>query len=164
MKAKQWMVALAVSGAVFAGQASATSWQNSLSSAANELSRSTGQSTTSGSGMSLSSLTSLLNGGNSALSSKSMGNTAGIMQFCVKNNIVGKDAGDVKTKLLNKLGLQSAQKQNATSDYQQGLQGLLNTGEGKQINLNNLGNTQIGHQVKTKACKLILEQAKNFIS
>ena len=64
---------------------------DSLSSAAGELSKSGGDSS---GGMSLSSLTGLLNGGDKALSSSSMTNAAGILQYCVKNNVLSANGAE----------------------------------------------------------------------
>lgn len=165
MKAKPWVVALAVTGAVFTSQAMAASWQDQLSSAATQLSEGSQSSSAGGnSGLSLGALSGLLNGGNQALSSGSMTNAAGILQYCVQNNIVDNNVSNVKDQLMGKLGLSSPQKQASTTDYQQGIMGLLNTGEGKQLNLKALGDTQMGKQVKTKACDLVLKQGKQFIS
>ena len=134
---------------------------DSLSSAAGELSKSGGDSS---GGMSLSSLTGLLNGGDKALSSSSMTNAAGILQYCVKNNVLSANGAEgVKDQLLSKLGITSTE--NAKSqDYQQGLGGLLQTGEGKSLDLNSLGTSQITEKVKQKACDLVLKQGKSFIS
>lgn len=137
-------------------------WQDSLSSAASELSK---QSTTSSqSGTSLSSLTSLLNGGNQALSANNMNNAAGILQYCAKQKLASvTDAENVKNQVLDKLGL-GATEQKQDTNYLDGIQGLLNTKDGQQLNLNNIGSTPLAEKVKTKACDLVLKQGMNFIS
>lgn len=134
---------------------------NSLSSVAGELNKTSGGGN---GGMSLSALTGLLNSGNKALSANSMTNAAGILQYCVKNNVLSASATHgVKDQLLSKLGISSTE--NAKSeDYQQGLGGLLQTGEGKSLDLNNLGTSKITEKVKQKACDLVLKQGKSFIS
>ncbi len=154
-------IALSVAGALFSGAASA-GWQDQLNSAANSLGQQ--QSTGSANTPSLSTLTSLLNGNSQSLSSNSMTNAAGIMQYCTKNNLVDNKAGALKDQLLSKLGLNNTQTSQQTTDYQQGLAGLLNTGKGQKIDLNTLGNTDLGKQVKTKACDIVLKQAKKFIA
>lgn len=63
-----------VAGALLTFGAHATSWQDSLSSAANQLSSQSGSQQSGG--MSLSSLTGLLNGGSQSLTSSSMNNAA----------------------------------------------------------------------------------------
>ena len=75
------LLALALSATLASGASQAAGLMDSLSSAAGELSKSGGDSS---GGMSLSSLTGLLNGGDKALSSSSMTNAAGILQYCVK--------------------------------------------------------------------------------
>lgn len=155
------LLALALSATLASGATQAAGLMDSLSSAAGELSKSGGDSS---GGMSLSSLTGLLNGGDKALSSSSMTNAAGILQYCVKNNVLSANGAEgVKDQLLSKLDITSTE--NAKSqDYQQGLGGLLQTGEGKSLDLNSLGTSQITEKVKQKACDLVLKQGKSFIS
>ncbi|WP_345829085.1 DUF2501 domain-containing protein [Erwinia sp. HDF1-3R] len=168
MKATSKMVlAMALSSTLLASAASAASWQDQLSSAASSLSQNS-ESGTSGStsqtGTSMGALTGLLNGGNQSLSSNSMTNAAGVLQYCVKNNVVDNNVSSVKDQLMSKLGLTDTTKQQETTDYKQGLMGLLNTGNNQQVNLSSLGNTALGKKVKTKACDLVLKQGKQFIS
>ncbi|MCS3409866.1 DUF2501 domain-containing protein [Serratia sp. AKBS12] len=153
------LLALALTTSM-AGTANAAGLMDSISDAAGGLSQSGGES----GGMSLSSLTGLLNGGDKALSSSSMTNAAGILQYCVKNNVLSQNGvADVQTKLMDKLGISSSANANS-QDYQQGLGGLLQTGEGKSLDLNSLGTSQITEKVKQKACDLVLEQGKSFLS
>ncbi len=162
--AKQAVYGAAMTAMLVAGSASAANWQDQLSSAASELSSQSGSSSAQG-GTSLSQLTGLLNGGNQALSSNSMTNAAGVMQYCAKQKLASVTSTDnIKSQLMNKLGLEDTQKQNQQQDYQQGLQGLLNTGNGQQLNLESLGNSQLAEKVKTKACDLVLKQGKQFLS
>nr|WP_075183039.1 DUF2501 domain-containing protein [Pantoea sp. 1.19] len=164
----KWKTALALTGALLAAQASAASWQDQLSSAATQLNQHGAQSgaAANGGGLSLGALSGLLNGGNQALSAGSMTNAAGVLQYCVQNNLVNNPVNGVKDQLLSKLGLPGGQQPaaSAPADYQQGLLGLLNTGQGQQVNLKALGETPLGKQVKTKACDLVLKQGKQFIS
>lgn len=157
-----------IAAALVAGSASAASWQDQLSNAASQLSQqnnsSTATSTQQNGGLSLSTLTGLLNGGDKAVSSTSMTNAAGIMQYCVEHNVVKNNVQSVKDQVLSKLGLSTTTAQEQKADYQQGIAGLLNTGNGQQLNLQSLGNTQLGEKLKTKACNVVLKQGKNFIS
>ncbi|MDR7343499.1 hypothetical protein J2X14_001911 [Pantoea alhagi] len=153
------------------GTALAASWQDQLNNAATQLSQqnnSNTQSTTQGNtgqnGLSLSSLAGLLNGGDKAVSSTSMTNAAGVMEYCVKHNVIQNNANSIKDQVLSKLGLQNTTQQAQQTDYQQGLMGLLNTGSGQQLNLKSLSNTPMGEKLKTKACDVVLKQGKNFIS
>jgi hypothetical protein len=86
------------------------------------------------------------------------------LQYCVQNNVVNNNVSSVKDQLLSKLGLTDTAKAQETTDYKQGLMGLLNTGSDQQVNLKSLGNTELGKKVKTKACDLVLKQSKQFIS
>ncbi|MGL5426169.1 MAG: DUF2501 domain-containing protein [Serratia fonticola] len=156
------LLALSLTTVMATGSAQAAGLMDSLGSAATELSKS-GGSTSSG-GMSLSSLSGLLNGGDKALSSSSMTNAAGILQYCVQNNVLSANGTEaVKHQLLNKLGITSTANANS-EDYQQGLGGLLLTGKGNTLDLNSLGTSQITEKVKQKACDLVLKQGMSFIS
>ena len=170
IKVTHLVMALSLSGALLSAAAGAASWQDQLSSAANALGQSsesgsgTAKDTTAQSGTSLGALAGLLNGGNQSLSAGTMTNAAGVLQYCMKNNLVDNNVSSMKEQLLGKLGLQDTQKQQQSTDYQQGLLGLLNTGNNQQVNLKSLGETQLGKQVKTKACNLVLKQGWKFLS
>ncbi|MBD8164771.1 DUF2501 domain-containing protein [Erwinia persicina] len=168
--AMKWVLACSVTTALFSATAGAASWQDQLNSAASALGQN-GSSTTNTSGASaapagnsLGALAGLLNGGSQSLSAGTMTNAAGVLQYCVQNNIVDNNVSSVKEQLLGKLGLEDTQKQQETTDYKQGLMGLLNTGNNQQVNLKALGDTPMGKKVKTKACDLVLKQGKQFIS
>ena len=168
--AQRTLTSLAAAALLVAGSASAASWQDQLSSAATQLSQQNSTSNTGSTtaaqngGLSLSSLSSLLNGGDKTVASNSMTNAAGIMQYCVEHNVVKNNVQSVKDQVLSKLGLSAPAAQEQKTDYQQGSAGLLNTGNGQQLNLQSLGNTQLGEKLKTKACNVVLKQGKNFIS
>ncbi|MDI9279045.1 DUF2501 domain-containing protein [Pantoea sp. EABMAA-21] len=160
------ILGLGIAAALTAGSASAASWQDQLSSAASQLSQQNSGSTTSNTqngGLSLSSLSGLLNGGDKAVSSNSMTNAAGVMSYCVQHNVVDNNVSSVKDQVLSKLGLSSPAAQEQKTDYQQGLQGLLNTGNGQQLNLQSLSNSPMGEKLKTKACDVVLKQGKKYI-
>lgn len=59
-----------------------------------------------GSAQDLGKLGGMLGGGGGSMSSGSMGNVAGLLQYCVKNNYLGGDSGatGIKDQLLGKLG------------------------------------------------------------
>ncbi|WP_313683295.1 DUF2501 domain-containing protein [Pantoea sp.] len=158
---------LGMAAALVAGSASAASWQDQLSSAASQLSQqnstTTATSGTQAGGMSLSSITGLLNGGDKAVSANSMTNAAGVMQYCVEHNVVKNNVQSVKDQVMSKLGLNSTTAQAQTTDYQQGVQGLLNAGNGQQLNLETLSNSTMGEKLKTKACDVVLKQGKKYI-
>ena len=161
---KTVILAVAASGILLAGSAQASNnLLGQLQQAANEGLNGTGKNTNSTG--TTSSLTSLLSGGDSALTSTSANNVAGVLQYCVKNNVLSKASTEnVKDQLLSKLGIQTASGAES-QDYQQGLGGLLKTGKDQSVDLNNLGSglTQVKEKVKTKACDVVLKQAKSFI-
>ncbi|AID26835.1 DUF2501 domain-containing protein [Salmonella bongori] len=154
---KYFLCCATIASALISTSGIAASWQDSLSSAASQLSAQQG-------GTSLSSLTSLLNGGTQSLSADNMNNAAGILQYCAKQKLASAtNAENVKDQILNKLGLDTAQQKQDTN-YLDGLQGLLKTKDGQQLNLNNIGSTPLAEKVKTKACDLVLQQGLNFLS
>ena len=140
----------------------AASWQDSLNSAASQLSGSNAQAS---GGMSVSSLTSLLNGSSQSLTASSMNNAAGIMSYCAKQKLASvTNTENVKNQVLDKLGLSTPEKQKEDTSYLEGLQGLLSNNSGQQLNLNTLGSSPLAEKVKTKACDLVLKQGLNFLS
>ena len=167
MKVQRMIWGWGIAAAMVAGSASAASWQDQLSSAASQLSQqnnsTSNTSTTQNGGMSLSSLTGLLNGGDKAVSSNSMTNAAGVMSYCVQHNVVDNNVKSVKDQVLSKLGLNTTTAQEQKTDYTQGVQGLLNTGNGQQLNLQSLSNSPMGEKLKTKACDVVLKQGKKYI-
>ncbi|HCB1304325.1 TPA: DUF2501 domain-containing protein [Klebsiella quasipneumoniae subsp. similipneumoniae] len=150
------LAALTLSAFTLSG-AHAASWQDSLNS---------GGSTQAGSGgMSVSSLTSLLSGSSQSLTASSMNNAAGILSYCAQQKLASVTSADnVKNQVLDKLGLSTPEKQKQDTNYLDGLQGLLNSNNGQQLDLNTLGNSSLAKQVKTKACDLVLKQGVNFLS
>lgn len=160
--------ACGMAAALVAGSASAASWQDQLSSAASQLSQQQNSNTTSSNGaqsggLSLSTLTGLLNGGDKAVSASNMTNAAGVMEYCVQHNVVDNNVKSVKEQVLSKLGLSTPAAQEQKTDYQQGIAGLLNTGNGQQLNLQSLSNSPMGEKLKTKACDVVLKQGKKYI-
>ncbi len=158
MSLKQpFVISLALICGLASAAASAVNLQQLSSSAEQMMGSNTSTSSTS-------SLTSLL-GSSNALSAGNMNNAAGILQYCMKQKLVNVTSADnVKNQLLNKLGLENQSSTSASQDYQQGLAGLLNSKDGQQVNLDSLGNSELGKKVKTKACDLVLKQGNSFIS
>lgn len=160
--AKRLLCTAVISSTLFIGFAHAASWQDTLSSAAGQLSQN--NSASQQGGLSLSSLTGLLNGGNQALSAGTMNNAAGIMTWCAKNKLSSlANAENVKNQVLDKLGLGTTEQKQDTN-YLEGIQGMLNTKNGEQLNLSNIGNTPLAEKVKSKACDIVLKQGVNFLS
>jgi hypothetical protein len=92
------------------------------------------------------------------LTSGSMGNVAGLLQYCIGNNYLSGDAASsVKDKLLGKLpGGEKTQ----DPGYHDGVKGLLHGSNGNQMDLSS-GNLK--GEVTKKACDTILAQAKSFL-
>ncbi len=102
----------------------------------------------------------------SSLASGSAGNAAGVVEFCVKNNFLGGDAASsVKDKLMGKVTGSDATETDK-ADYADGAKGLVKTGDGKSIDLGNLGGGQMGglkDSLTKKACASVLDHAKSFL-
>lgn len=89
-----------------------------------------------------------------AIGSSTIGNAAGVLQYCIKNNYLGGDAASVKDKLLAKI---TGQKQQETG-FANGAKGLLKGGNGKSLNFKMLSS-----KVKEKACDYVLKNATSLI-
>ena len=89
-----------------------------------------------------------------AIGSSTIGNAAGVLQYCIKNNYLGGDAASVKDKLLAKI---TGQKQQETG-FANGAKGLLKGGDGKSLNFKILSS-----KVKEKACDYVLKNATSLI-
>ena len=99
-----------------------------------------------GSGLSLQSLT-----------SGSTGNVAGVLEFCIKNNYLGGSASSVKDGLMSKLPGGSS---SSDSGYTDGAKGILNSGDGKQVDLSGGG---LKEQITKQVCDKILAQGKSLL-
>jgi len=90
-----------------------------------------------------------------AIGSSTIGNAAGVLQYCVKNNYLSADAASgVKDKLM---GMITGQKQQQTG-YANGAKGLLMGDDGKSLNLKG-----ISGKLKTKACDYVLKNASSLV-
>jgi hypothetical protein len=97
-------------------------------------------------------------GGVPSVSQTSPSNTAGVLQYCVRNNYVGGGASSVKDSLVSKM-TGSGQTTN-DSGYKAGSNGMLDTGNGQSYSL---GGGGIKAQVTQKVCDLILQHAKSLL-
>jgi hypothetical protein len=109
----------------------------------------------------------------SSLTSGSMGNVAGLLQYCIGNNYLGGEgAASVKDQLMGKLPgagqaqptqpAQQAQPAQPTQDpgYSDGVKGLLHGSNGNTMDLSGSG---LPPDITKKACDTILAQAKSFL-
>ncbi len=95
------------------------------------------------------------------LASSSLGNATGVLQYCIKNNYLsGNNVTDLKDKLTSRITGSSGQPAEKNNDFLSGAQGLLKTGDGKSLDLNN---SALKAQVTQKACDAILAQAKGML-
>ncbi|SEF13098.1 Protein of unknown function [Burkholderia sp. WP9] len=130
----------------------------SLSTANAQLGNLLNQGGNSGSSSGLSSLGGLGNGLSlQSLTSSSTGNVAGVLEFCIKNNYLGGGASSVKDSLMSKLPGGSS---SSDSGYTDGSKGVLNSGDGKQLDLSGGGLKQ---QMTKQVCDKILAQGKSML-
>jgi hypothetical protein len=95
----------------------------------------------------------------SPLASGSMGNVAGLLQYCIGNNYVGGEgAASVKDQLMGKL---PEGEQTQDRSYSDGLKGLLHGSNGNLMDLSSGGG--LTADVTKKACDTVLAQAKSFL-
>jgi hypothetical protein len=100
-----------------------------------------------------------LSGGLPSVSQASPSNTAGVLQYCVRNNLVsGSAASSVKDSVVSKV-TGSGQGAN-DSGFQAGNNGLLQTGNGQSFSLSGSG---VKEQVTQKVCGMVLEHAKSLL-
>jgi Protein of unknown function (DUF2501) len=94
----------------------------------------------------------------SKLASGSAGNAAGVVEYCMKNNFLGGDAAGVKDQLMSKV---SGGGETEKADYADGAKGLLKTGDGKSVDIGQLGSMK--QSVTKKACASVLDHAKALL-
>jgi len=93
------------------------------------------------------------------LASGSMGNVAGLLQYCIgKNYLSGDAAGPVKDQLVGKLPGGS---QTHDPGYADGVKGLLHGNTGKVVDLS--GGAGMTADLTRKACDTMLAQGKSFL-
>ncbi|WP_321909830.1 MULTISPECIES: DUF2501 domain-containing protein [unclassified Paraburkholderia] len=94
----------------------------------------------------------------SSLTSSSLGNVTGVLQYCIKNNYLNADAAsNVKDSLLSKL---PGGANTTDSGYTQGTSGILTAGNGQKLDLTGSG---LKEQATKQVCDKILSQAKSML-
>jgi hypothetical protein len=93
-----------------------------------------------------------------SMSSSSMGNVTGLLQYCVTNNYLGGEGiNSVQDKLTGKLpGGSNSQ----DPGYKDGLQGVLHASNGNKVDL---GQGGMQDDIKRKICDTVLAQAKTML-
>ncbi len=95
----------------------------------------------------------------SPMASGSMGNVAGLLQYCIGNNYLSADsAGSVKDQLMGKL---PGGEQTEDRGYSDGRKGLLHGSNGNLMDLSKGGG--LTADVTKKACDVVLAQGKSFL-
>lgn len=92
------------------------------------------------------------------MTSSSLGNVTGLLQYCVTNNYVGGEGiNTVQDKLTSKLpGGSSSQ----DPGYNDGLKGVLHASNGNKVDL---GGGGMQDQIKRQVCDTVLAQAKTML-
>ena len=94
----------------------------------------------------------------SSLSSSSLGNVTGVLQYCIKNNYLNADtASHVKDSLLSKL---PGGENTSDSGYAQGTSGILTAGNGQKVDLTGGG---LKEEATKQVCDKILSQARSML-
>jgi hypothetical protein len=97
-----------------------------------------------------------LGGGIPSVGQAGAGNTAGVLEYCIKNKYLGSGgASSVKNSLMGKVPGQSND-----SGYREGSSGMLQTGNGQGYSL---GGDGIKTQITQKVCDQVLQHAKSFL-
>jgi hypothetical protein len=94
----------------------------------------------------------LKGGGLPGVGSASMGNAAGVLSYCIKNKILG--GGDASSVLGKLTGDKSVP---ASTDYNQGAAGLLQTGKTSTFSLDSITGS-----VKSKMCDMVLQRGRSL--
>ncbi|RUL61538.1 DUF2501 domain-containing protein [Dyella dinghuensis] len=102
----------------------------------------------------------------SSMQSGSMGNVAGLLQYCVKNNYLGGASGasGIQSQLLGKMHGQSSTPPTSDPGYTSGANGILQGGNGKTMDLSSVGggSSDMKSKITTKVCDSVLKQGKSF--
>jgi hypothetical protein len=100
-----------------------------------------------------------LAGGGGGMASGSLGNAAGVIEYCLKNNYLSADSTTtaVKDQLMGKI---PGGKPASDPGYVDGAQGILTGTDGKKMDLTGGGLKQ---EVTRKACDFVLKQAKQML-
>jgi hypothetical protein len=94
----------------------------------------------------------------SSVTSSSLGNVTGELQYCIKNNYLNADAASsVKDSLLSKL---PGGANTTDSGYKQGTNGILTAGNGQKLDLSGSG---LKEAATKEVCDKILSQAKSML-
>jgi hypothetical protein len=92
------------------------------------------------------------------MTSGSVGNVAGLLQYCITNNYLGgDDPAAIKDKLLGKL---PGGGQSRDPGYSDGMKGLLHGSNGESMDL---GSGALKAQIAKRVCDAVLSQAKTFL-
>jgi hypothetical protein len=98
-------------------------------------------------------------GGLPSVGQAGLGNTAGVLQYCIQNKYLGSGgASSIKDSLMGKVT--GSGKSTNDNGFQDGTQGLLHTGNGQNFGL---GGDGIKAQITKKICDQVLQHAKSFL-
>jgi hypothetical protein len=105
--------------------------------------------------------------GGGSMQSGSMGNVAGLLQYCVKNNYLGGASGasGIQSQLLGKMQGQSQSAPTSDPSYMSGAKGILQGSNGKSMDLSSVGggSSDMKSKITNKVCDTVLKQGKSFV-
>ena len=88
----------------------------------------------------------------------SLGNAAGVITYCMKNNYLNLDkAAQMKGQLLGKMGL-GAKEEPKDAGYQSGLAGLVTGSGGQRFDID-----KVKGDLREKACDFVLDHAASLL-
>jgi hypothetical protein len=93
-----------------------------------------------------------------SMASGSLGNAAGVIEYCLKNNYLSGDAASsIKDQLMSKI---PGGKPASDTGYVDGSQGILTSSDGKKMDLTGGGLKQ---EITKRACDFVLKQGKSMV-
>lgn len=100
----------------------------------------------------------------SSITSGSIGNVAGIIEYCLKNNYLSggnaSSASSIKDQLMGKMTSSGDQPAENNPDYSSGVQGIVTGSSGQSVDLSMAG---LKDKAVKKVCQKILEQGKSLL-
>lgn len=164
MKNRQALAyAIVLTMALISTKCIAVSWQDRASTSSETSDNPGIEAGTQSGGLSLSSLSAMLDGGNATLSANTLANAAGLLEYCATHKLVTENKIENITRALLNTAAPRWDRL-AMKDYAQGLSGLLNTRSGQQLDMRDLNHSALAIKVKTRACSLVLRQSMAWLS
>lgn len=95
-----------------------------------------------------------------SVTSSSMGNVAGVLKFCVKNNFLGGDSASAATSIQDSLVEKLGGPKTADAGFKSGSRGIVDAGKGAKLDLSGGG---LKNEITKQVCDKILAQGKTML-